>query len=84
MSWQEGVGDVGIWCGAEEMSIRRLSAQIADPVEARSVLTTNPDHNNIRRGPIPSDALMAAVPGERPYPTACAYFASRGSGVRAP
>jgi hypothetical protein len=48
------------------------------------MLTTNPDHNSIRHGPIPTDALMAAAPCERPFPTAWAYFPSRGSGDSPP
>jgi len=47
-------------------------------------LTTKADHNSIRQGPIPADAPRATAPGERRYPTAWAYFASRGSGVRVP
>src|SRR5262249_23654202 len=50
----------------------------------RRALTTKPDHNRVRQDPIPTDALIAALPGERPHPTACTYFASRGSGVRVP
>jgi len=48
----------------------------------RRTLTTKPDHNRIRQGPIPSDAPSGASPDERPYPTAWPYFASRGSMVR--
>lgn len=51
-------------------------------LRARRALTTKPDHNRIRQGPIPTDASMAIVPGERQHATTWAYFASRGSGVR--
>ena len=39
----------------------------------KPTLTTKPDHNRIRQGPISADAFIAEVPGERPYPTAWAY-----------
>jgi len=45
------------------------------------VLTTKPGHNRIRQQPIPRGHSLAAIPSERPYPTAWAYLASRGSGL---
>jgi len=57
-------------------TVREHSSR-TDPAYER--LTTNPDHNSIRHGPIPADALIPAIPGERRYPTACAYFASKRS-----
>lgn len=42
-------------------------------------LTTKADHNRVRREPIPADTPVAATPGERLHPTACPYFASKGS-----
>jgi hypothetical protein len=68
-------GQPAVTCIAENALCRRhLNTELG----AR-LLTTKPDHNRIRQGPTPTDVLIAAVPGERPYPTACAYFASRGS-----
>jgi len=48
---------------------------------SRRTLTTQPDHNRIRRGPIPADAPVDTFPGERLFPTVRAYFANRGSAV---
>ena len=52
------------------------------PAFGLSWLTTKPDHNRIRQGPIPTDAPVAIVPGERQHATTWAYFASRRSQPR--
>jgi hypothetical protein len=44
-------------------------------------LTTNPDRNGTRQNPITTGHHGSSVPGERPFPTRWAYFASRGSGL---
>ena len=62
----------------QRRAIRRTNV-IASTGSAHQPLTTKPDHNRIRHDPIPADTLMTEVPGERPYPTTWAYFASRGS-----
>jgi hypothetical protein len=59
--------DSDSWTGLDSPSMRTdLKIVRAD---MQWTLTTKPDHNRIRQGPIPADALRAAVPGERLYPT---------------
>jgi len=66
-------------CGHSQLGLDEADGFIAHSAAADPrMLTTKPDHNRTRRGPIPADALVAAVPAERLFLTAWSYFASRG------